>query len=136
MPCTGQNGILALGTIHGEEVEWFVVSIIQAYWNHDMTESDIGRARKGLLNPELLELYLSAFLCFLFPLATFLVFLLVGKASTAMFELNLCTQRPALAKVITQIDDSMGYVETSVTGVVLMFFRLTLPADIITIIIA
>ena len=92
MPGARQNGILALRTIDGEEVEWFMVRIVQTYWYHDMTKTEISRTRKSLLNPELLEFYLSAFLCFLFPLATFLVFLLVGKACTAMFELNLCTQ--------------------------------------------
>ena len=56
-----------------------------------MTESEIGRTRKSLLNPELLQLYLTALFGFLFPLAAFLVFLLVGKPSATVFELNLCT---------------------------------------------
>ena len=92
MPGARQNGILALRTIDGEEVEWLVMSIVQTHWYHDMTESEIGCTRKSLLNPELLQLYLATLLGLLFPLATFLVFLLVGKACTAMFELNLCTQ--------------------------------------------
>ena len=113
-----------------------MVRIVQTHWHHNMSESQIGSPRKGLLNPELLQFYLAAFLGFLFPLATFLVFLLVGKTGTTVFELNLGTQRPALAKVITQINDGMGNVETSMTGVVLMLLGLTVSAHVITKIIA
>ena len=101
VPCAGQNGILALRTIDGEEVEWLVMSIVQTHWYHDMTESEIGCTRKSLLNPELLQLYLATLLGLLFPFAAFLVFLLIGQTSATVFKLNLRTQRPALAEVVT-----------------------------------
>ena len=66
-----------------------------------MTESEVGCARKSLLNPELFQLYLAAFLGLLFPLTAFLVFLLIGKSGTTVFELNLSSERPALSEVIT-----------------------------------
>lgn len=79
------------------------------------------------------RLHLAAFLGLLFPFTTFLVFLLVGNAVAAVLELNLGTQRPALAKVVAQVDDGMGYVETAVRGVVLVCFGLAVAAYVVAI---
>ena len=43
MPSTGQDGVLALRTVNSKEIQWFVVSIVQAYRHHDMSEAEIGR---------------------------------------------------------------------------------------------
>ena len=89
-----------------------------------MSETQVGSTSEALLNPELLQLYLAAFLYLLFPFAAFLVFFLVGQPVAAVLKLYLCAEGPSLAEVITQIDHSMGQVEFSVRGVVLMFLGL------------
>ena len=91
VPRRGQDGVLTLRTIDGEEVQRFVVGVVQTDRHHDMPEAEIGCTRKGLLNPELLQLHLAAFLGLLFPLAAFLVFLLVGQTGATVLELNLRT---------------------------------------------
>ena len=98
-----------------------------------MSEAEIGSTRKSLLNPELLKLYLATFLCFLFPLAAFFIFLLVCKTGTTVFKLNLGTERPALSEVVTQIDYCMRNIETPMTGIVSMLLWLTIPTYMITI---
>ena len=91
-----------------------MVGIRQSHRYDDMSEAQVQRVRERFLQPELLELYLAALLYFLFPLAAFLVFFLKGKAVTAVFELYLRSERPALTEVVSQIDNGMRQVELAV----------------------
>ena len=100
MPRRGHDGIFALGTIDGEEVQRLVVGVVQAYRHDDVADTQVGPLCKRLLKPELFQFYLAAFLYFLFPLATFLVFFLIGQAVAAVFKLNLRTKRPAPTEVV------------------------------------
>ena len=79
-----------------------------------MSYTQVGPGSKGLLQPELLQLYLAAFLGLLFPLAAFLVFFLVGDARAAVLKLSLRAKRPAFAKVVAQVDNGMRNVEAPV----------------------
>ena len=136
VPCAWHDGVFALRTVNSKEVKGLVVGVVKTNGNYDMTKAEIGCARECFLNPELLKLYFTTFLGLLFPLAAFLVFLLVSKTSASVLKLNLSTKRPALAKVVTQIDYCMGNIETTVTGIVLMLLRLTVATYVITIKIA
>ena len=53
-----------------------------------------------------------------------------------MFKLYLCTECPSLTKVIPKIDDRMGNVEASVTGVILVFFGLTVTTHVVAEVVA
>ena len=114
VPRAGQDGVFALGAIDSEEVQRFVVGVVQTHGHHDVAGADVGKAAERLLNPELLQFHFAAFLGLLFPFAAFLVFFLVGDACATVFELNLCAHSPATAEVVTQVDDSVRYVELTV----------------------
>ena len=77
-----------------------MTSIVQTYGYDDVPGTKIGPAGKRLLQPKLLQLYLTALLGFLFPFATFLVFFLVGDARASVLELNLGAEGPALTEVV------------------------------------
>ena len=136
MPCRRQNGVLALRTINREEIQGLMVGIIQADGHYDVTNTDVSPFVERLLNPELFQFHFTAFLGFLFPFAAFFVFLLVGNTVAAMLELNLCAKAPALAEIIADGNGYVRDVETSVTGIVLMCFGLTVTADVVAIEIA
>jgi hypothetical protein len=53
-----------------------------------------------------------------------------------MLKLYLGTKTPAFAKVVTQINHCMGNVETSVTGIILMFLGLTVATHVVAVIIS
>ena len=108
-----------------------MVGIVQAHGHHNMSEAQVGSARESLLNPELLELHLAAFLHFLLPLSAFLVLFLVGQPVAAMLKLDFRAEFPALAEVVSQVDYHMGKVETSMAGIVLMLFGLTVAAHVV-----
>ena len=110
-----------------------MVGIIQADGHYDVTNTDVSPFVERLLNPELFQFHFTAFLGFLFPFATFFVFLLVGNTVAAMLELNLCAEAPALAEIIADGNGYVRDVETSVTGIVLMCFGLTVTADVVAI---
>ena len=57
MPCAGENGVLAFGTIDGEEIERLMVGVGQTYGHDDMAGTYVGETSERLLNP-LAELYL------------------------------------------------------------------------------
>ena len=101
MPRTGHDSALTLRTIDGEETQRFVMGVGQADRHHDMSCADVDGTRERFLNPELFQFYLTAFLGLLFPFSAFLVFLLVSNAVSSVLELNLGTERPALAEVVT-----------------------------------
>ena len=98
-----------------------------------MSSADVGPTGKRLLNPELFQLHFATFLRLLFPFATFLIFLLVCDACTSVFKFDLCSYTPSLAEVIPKIDDCMWNVETSMTGVILVFLWLTVATNVVTI---
>ena len=101
VPRTGHDSTLTLRTIDGEETQRFVMGVSQADRHHDMSSADVDGTRERFLNPELLQLYLTTFLGLLFPFSAFFVFLLVSNAVSSVLELNLGTERPALAEVVT-----------------------------------
>lgn len=41
MPSTGQNGVFALRTIYGEEVEWLMISVGEAERHYDMAGTNV-----------------------------------------------------------------------------------------------
>ena len=93
------------------------MGVEQSHGNDNVSGADVGPACETLLQPELLQFHLAAFLGFCLPLAALLVFLFHGGSGAGVLKLNLSTHRPALAKVVAQIDDGVGNVETSVTRV-------------------
>ena len=119
MPCTRQDGVLALWTVYGEEVERLVVGVCQAYRHHNVANADIGKSAKRLLNPELLKLYLAAALLLLLKLNGLLGLVFYGRTGAAVLKLDLGAECPTLAKVVAKVYNGMGYVEASVARVVL-----------------
>ena len=101
MPCARQNGVFAFGTIDGEEVERLVVGVGQTYGHDDMAGTYVGETSERFLNPELLQLHFATALLLLLKLDRFLCLIFYSRTCTAMLKLNLRTQRPALAKVVT-----------------------------------
>ena len=71
MPCAGKNGVLAFGTIDGEEVERLVVGVGQTYWHDNMAGTYVGETSERLLNPELLQLHFATAFLFLLKLNRF-----------------------------------------------------------------
>ena len=114
MPGTRQDGVLAFRTIDREELQRLVMGIGESYRDYDMTGLDISPAHKGFLNPELLQLYLTTLLGLLFPFCKLVGLQFLGRTRSAMLKLNLCAKGPATAKVVTQVDNGMGNVQTVV----------------------
>ena len=114
MPGTGQDGVLAFRTIDRKKLQRLVMGIGESYRDYDMTGLDIGPARKGLLNPELLQLYLTTLLGLLFPFCKLVGLQFLCRARSAMLKLYLCTKGPATTEVVTQVDYCMGNVQTVV----------------------
>ena len=109
-----------------------MMCICQADGYYDMSEPQVSGLRESLLNPELFQFHLTAFLGLLFPFATFLVFFLVSDASAAMFKLYLGAEGPALSEIVTHIDHGVGDVEASMARIVLVLFGLTVSAYMVT----
>ena len=89
VPGGREDGVLTLRAVDREEIEGFVMGIVQTDRYDDVSCTDVCPFGERLLNPELLQLYLTAFLCLLFPFSAFLVLFLIGDAITTMLELNL-----------------------------------------------
>ena len=68
MPCARQNGVLAFGTIDGEEIERLMVGVGQTYGHDDMAGTYVGETSERLLNPELLQLHFATAFLFLLKL--------------------------------------------------------------------
>ena len=110
------------------------MSVVQTHGYYDMTHADVELALpEGFLQPELLQLNFTTFLYFAFPFAAFLVFALIGRAGTAVFEFNLRTHRPTLAEVITEIDHHVRKRELAMAWIVLIFSGIHVAVYIITI---
>ena len=133
VPRRRQDGVLALGTIDGEKVERLVVGVVQAYRHHDVPYLNIKRARELLVDPELLQLYLAAFLLLAFPLGSLVGFVLDGAASAGVFKLHLHTEGPAATEVVAQIDDGVRDVEASVRRVVLVVLGSAVAVDVVAV---
>ena len=113
-----------------------MVRVIQTHRHHQMTSLDVGILAERLLNPELLQFHLATFLSLRLPFAAFFIFLLISPASAAMLKLNFRAQRPALAKVISQIHHSMRNVKPSMTRVILVLVSQAVTAHVVAIEIA
>ena len=90
------------------------MGIGESYRHHDMSGLDIGPTRKGFLNPELLQLYLTTLLGLLFPLSKLVGLEFLGRTRSAMLKLYLRAKGPATAEVVTQVNNGMGNVQTVV----------------------
>ena len=75
-----------------------------------MTCANVGETSERLLNPELLQLNLASALLLLLKLDGLLCLVFDGRTSAAVLKLDLCTESPALAEVVTKIDNGMRYV--------------------------
>ena len=113
-----------------------MVCVVKTYGHYEVSHADVCPFGERLLNPELLQLYLAAFLLLAFPLCSFIGFVFYGTAGTGVFELYLGTHCPALAEVVTYVDDHMRNVETSVTGVVLVGLWIAITVYVIAIVVA
>ena len=112
-----------------------MMSICQSYRHHDMSGTDVSPLAERLLNPELFQFHLAAFLGLLLPFSSFLILLLVRHACAAMFKLNLRTHGPSLPEVVTHIDYGMGNIKLPMTRVVPMLIRQVVPAGVVTIVV-
>ena len=83
------------------------------YRDYDMAHAEIKRRAETLLDPELLQFHLTATLRLALPFSGFFKFLLHGTAGTRMLEFNLRLHGPALPEIVSQIDDGMRDIETS-----------------------
>ena len=100
VPCGRENGVLTLRAVDREEIEGLMMGIVQTDRYDDVSSTDVCPFGERLLDPELLQLNLSAFLRLLFPFSAFLVLFLVGDTITAMLELNLGTECPPFTEVV------------------------------------
>ena len=78
-----------------------------------MPHTDIELRAEALLDPELFQFNLTAFLHFRLPFSRFFKLLLDSAAGAGMLEFYLRLHGPALSEVITQIDDSMRDIKAS-----------------------
>ena len=76
------------------------MGVVQAYGHDDMAHLNIKRARELLVDPELFQLHLAAFLLFQFPFGGFVGLVLNGRASAGVLELYLRAQGPAASEVV------------------------------------
>ena len=119
MPGIWQDSGLTLRTIDGKELIGFVIGIAITHRYDNLTCLDIElTSSERLVNPELLDVYLTAFLHFCLIFASLLGLYLYSSTIATMLELNLRTHGPTLAKIITNIQTHMWQVETSMTLVI------------------
>ena len=83
-------------------------------WDDHVAHPDVELRPEALLDPELLELDLSSLLDFALPFSGLLELFLDCSSGAGMLELDLCLHGPALAEVVSEIDDGMRDVETAV----------------------
>ena len=94
------------------------MSIVQTNRDNDVSKPDVSGFRELFVNPELLQFHLAAFLLLVFPLSSFIGFVLDSRTCTCVLKLYLSTHGPSFAKIITQIYNSMGNVELAMTWVI------------------
>ena len=120
MPGGGEDGVLALRTIHREIVQRLVLRVVQSYGHDDMSELQVDSLGELLVDPELLQFHLTAFLLLILPFGSLVGLVLNGRAGACMFELNLCSHGPPLTEVVTEVDHGVRDVELPMTGIVLV----------------
>ena len=98
-----------------------------------MPHTHVKGPRERLLDPELLELNLSAFLDLGFPLASLGVLFLYSRTRTGVLELDLTLHRPALPEVVSEIDHGVGNVKAAVALVVLVIVGMGIPINIVAV---
>ena len=101
-----------------------------------MSGTDVGPARETLLQPELFQFHLTAFFRIGFPFTALLIFLFYRRAGAGVLKLYFRAHRPAFAKIVAQIDDSMGNVETSVARVMSVLACARIAVDVVAVEIA
>lgn len=89
MPGAGQNGVLALWTVYSEEIEGFVMGVGQSEGNDNVSGAQVEGTGEGLLQPELLQFYLTAFLLFILKLDGLVGFVFDGRACSTMLKFYL-----------------------------------------------
>ena len=105
----------------------------EAYGHYYMSDTDICPACKRLLNPELLQLHLAAFLGFLFPFAGLFKLFLNGTACSAVLKLNLARHAPALSEVVAYVYHGMRNVEASVARIVLILACVRITINVVAV---
>ena len=100
------------------------MGIVQASdGNNYMAYPQVEGAGEGLLEPELLQFHFAAFFYFRLPFTRLGEFLFDGRSRSGMLELNLGLHRPSFPKVVSQIDNGVGYVKPSVGRVICVLRR-------------
>ena len=108
MPGIRHDGSLTLRTIDGKELIRLVVGVAVTHGDNDLTGFDVHFAiHERLVNPELLNVHFTAFFHLGLVFASFLSFYLYSSTIATMFKLNLRTQSPAFAEIVTQIQNHM-----------------------------
>ncbi len=136
VPGGGEDGEFSLRAVYGEEIERLVRVVQAAHRHHDMADSDVELRREALLDPELLQLHLAAFLDLRLPFPGFSIFLLHGGAGSGVLEFDLGLQGPALAEVVAEINYGMRNVETAVRRIVLIISGMGIAIDVVAVEIA
>ena len=125
MPSIGHDGGLALRTIDGKELIRLVVSVGITYGYDDLAGFDIKlTASERLVDPELLDVHFAAFLYLGLVFASLLGLYFHSGTIATVFKLNLRTQGPSFTEIVAQIQHHVRQVETSMTFVIGIKFRL------------
>ena len=114
VPGGGKDGVFAFGAVHGEEIQRLVRVVQAAHGHHQVADADVQLRGEALLDPELFQFHLAAFLDLGLPLARLGELFLHGGAGAGMLEFDLGLHRPALAEVVAQVNDGVRHVETAV----------------------
>ena len=131
VPGRGEDGVLALRTIHREIVQRLVLRVVQSYGHDDMSELQVGSLRELLVDPELLQFHLTTFLLLILPFGSLVGLVLDGRAGTGMFELDLRSHGPPLTEVVPEVDHRMGDVELPMTRIILVVGRGTVTVHMV-----
>ena len=96
-----------------------MVGIRVADGNYYLTSLDVKlSAHEFLINPELLNIHLTAFFHFCLIFSSLLGFYFHSRARTSVFVFYLRTHSPSLAEVIAYVQADVRQVETAVALVV------------------
>ena len=118
VPRGGEHRVLALGAVDGEEVERLVVGVVQSHGHDNVPQLHVGPVGETLVEPELLDFHLSAFLYLVLVFAALVVFHFDGRTRARVLKLYFGAHGPPLSEVVAQIDHGVGDVKPSVALVV------------------
>ena len=113
-----------------------MVSVGQAHRHGDVAHTEVELTAELPFQPELFQGHFAAALQFLFPVAAFLILLLVAAARAAVFKLNLGVELPAAAEVVAQAQRDVGQVHPSVRRVVAVLRRVLVAVNVVRVKIA